>query len=83
MLLDKTIIELFIIDIDIKPGLIAQSVACQTADPGVASSVPAWSHTFTKIGHEIISTVILFLLIQEGLLSVISESMCAKYWLTT
>ena len=30
-----------------------------TADPGVASSVPALSHTFVEIDHEIISTVIL------------------------
>ena len=31
----------------------------ETADPGVASSIPAWSHTFVEIYHEIISTVIL------------------------
>ena len=30
-----------------------------TADPGVASAIPAWSHTFMEIDHEIISTVIL------------------------
>ena len=30
-----------------------------TADPGVASSIPTWSHTFVAIDHEIISTVIL------------------------
>ena len=30
-----------------------------TADPGVASSIPAWSHTFVEIDHEITSTVIL------------------------
>ena len=49
-------------------------------DPG------AWpqSHTFVEIDYEIISTVILLLpLIQEGLFSVTSESMCKKYWLTT
>ena len=41
------------------------------------------SHTFMEIDHEIISTVILLLrLIQGGLLSVTSESMCTKYWLT-
>ena len=34
---------------------------CQTADPGVASSIPARSHTFVEIDHEIISTVILLL----------------------
>ena len=30
-----------------------------TAIPGVASSIPARSHTFVEIDHEIISTVIL------------------------
>ena len=48
-----------------KPGRVAQSVtclatdACLTADPGVASSIPAWYHTFVEIDHEIISTAIL------------------------
>ena len=48
-----------------KPGRKAQSVTCLatdaslTADPGVASSIPAPSHTFVEIDHEIISTVIL------------------------
>ena len=47
------------------PGGIAQSVtclatdACLTAIPGVLSSIPARSHTFVEIDHEIISTVIL------------------------
>ena len=47
------------------PGCVAQSVtclakdACLTAIPGVASSIPARSHTFVEIDHEIISTVIL------------------------
>ena len=47
------------------PGRVAQSVtclatdACLTADPGVASSIPARSHTFVEIDHEIISTAIL------------------------
>ena len=47
------------------PGCVAQSVtclatdACLTADPGVASSIPAQSHTFVEIDHEIISTLIL------------------------
>ena len=46
-------------------GRVAQSVtclatdACLTADPGVASSILVWSHTFVEIDHEIISTVIL------------------------
>ena len=30
-----------------------------TADPGVASSIPAWYHTFMEIDHEIISTAVL------------------------
>ena len=44
---------------------VAQSVACLstdaslTADPGVASSIRARSHTFVEIDHEIICTVIL------------------------
>ena len=33
--------------------------ACLAAIPGVASSIPARSHTFVEIDHEIISTVIL------------------------
>ena len=47
------------------PGHVAQSVtslatdAFLTADPGVASSIPAPSQTFVVIDHEIISTVIL------------------------
>ena len=46
-------------------GRLAQSVACLatdaclTADPGVVSLIPAGSHTFVEIDHEIISTVIL------------------------
>ena len=41
-----------------------QSVTClasdtyPTADQGVGSSIPAWSHTFVEIDHEIISTAI-------------------------
>ena len=44
---------------------VAQSVMCLAtdaslaADSGVASSLPARSHTFVEIDHEIISTVIL------------------------
>ena len=46
-------------------GCVAQSVTCLatdaslTADPGVPSLIPARSHTFVEIDHEIISTVIL------------------------
>ena len=45
------------------PDRVAQSVTCLatdaslTADPGIVSSVPARSHTFMEIDHEIISTV--------------------------
>ena len=48
-----------------KVSRVVQSVTCLatvaslTADPGVASSIPARSHTFVEIDHEIISTVIL------------------------
>ena len=58
----------------------------RTQDPGVASSIPVRSHTFVEIDHKMISTVILLpstdSFIQEGLLSVTSESMCTNYWLT-
>ena len=43
-----------------RPGRVAQSVTCLvtdaklTADLGVASSIPARSHTFVEIDHEII-----------------------------
>ena len=49
----------------ITSGRVAQSVICLatdaslTADQGVTSSIPAWSHTFVEIDYEIISTVIL------------------------
>ena len=49
----------------VSPGRQAQSVTCLatdvclTADPGIASSIPARNHTFVEIDHEIISTVIL------------------------
>ena len=47
------------------PGRVEQSVTCLatytslTADPGVTSLIPAGSHTFVEIDHEIISMVIL------------------------
>ena len=50
---------------DRRPGDVVQSVTCLaadmclTADPGVASSILARSHTFLENDHEIISTVIL------------------------
>ena len=48
-----------------KQGRVVQSVKCLatdvslTADTGVASLIPAWSHTFVEIDHEMISRVIL------------------------
>ena len=45
------------------PGRVTQSVKCLatdaslTTDPGLASSIPAWSHTFVEIDCERISTV--------------------------
>ena len=54
--------------------------ACLTADPGVASSIPAWSHTFVEIEHEIISTVIV--LPSADSFKKCCENMCTKYWLT-
>ena len=48
-----------------RPGRIVQLVTCLatdvslTADPGVASLIPALSHTFVEIDREIFSTVIL------------------------
>ena len=61
----KTINSYLHVIYSVIPGRVAQSVtclatdACLTADPGVASSIPARSHTFVVIDHEIISTVIL------------------------
>ena len=70
-------------------GCIAQSVTCLTADMcltvdlGAASLVPARSHTFTEIDHEIVSTAILLPSADSRrLLSVTSESMCRKHWFT-
>ena len=41
------------------PAHVGQSVTSLTADPGVASSIPARSNTFLETDHEIISTIIL------------------------
>ena len=47
------------------PGRVAQSITClatdasMTADPGVASSIPALSYNFMEIDHEMIATVFL------------------------
>ena len=48
-----------------KPSHVAQLVTCvatdgsMTADPGMASLIPARSHTFVETDYEIISAVIL------------------------
>ena len=48
-----------------KPGSLVQSVTCLATDmslpanPVIVSLIPARSHTFVEIDHEIISTVIL------------------------
>ena len=59
-------------------------VASLNADPAVGVRSRSGPILLVEIDHEIISTVILLLpLIQEGSLSVTSENMCMKYWLTT
>ena len=75
--------------VQVEPGCIAQSVMCLTTDvcliaaPWVVSLIPGQSYTFVEIDLEIFSTVILLLpLFQEGLVSVTSESICLKCWLT-
>ena len=59
--------------------------ASLTADPGVGSSLLARSHTFVEINNETTSTIILLPSAESfkvGLLSVTSESIYMKYWLT-
>ena len=62
---EKTCAIPILVYIWLLPGRVAQSVTCLatdanlTADPGVASLIPARSHTIVEIDHEIISTVIL------------------------
>ena len=61
----NSVVKLCFLNAYIIPDRVAQSVtclatdSCLTADPGVASSIPAWYHTFVEIDHEIVSTVIL------------------------
>ena len=52
----------------IVPGRVVQWVinvsgyrSCLTADPGVTSSIPARSHTFVEIDHEIIISMVILL----------------------
>ena len=44
------------------PCCVVQSVICLSADKEVASSIPAQSHTFLQIDHELFTTAILLLL---------------------
>ena len=64
-------------DYDDGAGNVAQSVTCLTADthltadPGVASSIPARSHSFFEIDHIQVSTfILLFPVIVSGLVVV-------------
>ena len=62
---------------------VRQSVTSLTAHPGVMSLITSRSHIIVEIDHEVFSlAILLFPLIQEGLLSVTIESMLTKYWLT-
>ena len=66
------------------PGPLAQLVASVIADPGLVSLILARSHTLVENDHEIIFSMVILLLwlIQEGSVSVTSNSMCTKYWLS-
>ena len=75
-----------------KPGRVAQSVTCLATDasltaiPGVASLIPARSHTFVEIDHEIISTVILLPsadLFKRRIVVSYKQKYVHNYWLTT
>ena len=60
--------------------LIGQSAV--SPNERIMSLILVQSHTLVEIYHEMFSMIILLLLIQERLMSVTRESMCAKYWLT-
>ena len=56
-----------------------QSVTSLIQDSGVMSSIPARSHIFVEIDHEMFYRFTLLLsLIQEVLVSVTGEGMCTK-----
>ena len=74
------------------PGCVAQSETCLAtnwnlaADPGVASSISAQSHTFVEIDHEMIFKVILLrsaVSFKKGCCQ-LQAKVCALsiYWLT-
>ena len=61
----------------ILPGPEGQSEVSLILDPEATSLIMAWSHTFVKFDHEILSTVILLHpLIQDGLCQLQSK-VCA------
>ena len=63
-----------------KSNLLPGPVASLIADPGVVSLIPAQSHSSVEIDPEVFSMVTLLLqLIQEGLVSATSKSICTKY----
>ena len=73
--------------VGLEPGRVAQSVTCLatdaglTADPGVASSIPYFSGDWLWNNFYGNSPPFRWIF-QEGLVSVTSESMCTKHWLT-
>ena len=66
---------------DLEPSPIAQSVASPTADPDVTLLILAWPHTFVEIDHHCHHPSSADLK-RVVVLSVTSENMCTKYWLT-
>ena len=61
---------------------ISTTDASLTANPGVASSIPAQSYTFVEIDHEIILRSLSPLPQKHSRRVATSEFMCTKYWLT-
>ena len=57
------------------PGPKGQSVVRLIVDPEAMRLILAWSHTFVEFDHEILSTVILLLPLNQ----VTSKGMCTKY----
>ena len=58
--------------------------ASLTANPGLATLIPALSHTFVEIYHEIISMVILLPSAESfkrGCCQLQVKVLCMKYWL--
>ena len=56
---DICCLSYFDVDLIVSAVMCLATDACLTTDPGVASLILARYHTFVKIDHEIISTVIL------------------------